>query len=82
MQEVVKSQSVIFFDDVCNLCSGVVRIIIKYDATGIFKFVSLQSEIAKQMLGPQGLDTDELASIFLLQNGRIYHKSSAVLQSN
>ncbi len=54
-------------------------IIIKYDTTGIFKFASLQSETAKQMLAPYGLDADKLSSIFLLQNGRVYHKSSAIL---
>lgn len=55
-------------------------IIIKYDTTGIFKFASLQSETAKQMLAPYGLDADKLSSVFLLENGRVYHKSSAVLQ--
>lgn len=54
-------------------------IIIKYDTTGIFKFASLQSETAKQMLAPYGLDADKLSSIFLLQNDRVYHKSSAIL---
>lgn len=55
-------------------------IIIKYDTAGIFKFASLQSGIAKQMLGTHGLEVGELSSVFLLENGRVYHKSSAVLQ--
>ncbi len=76
----MKAQPIIFFDGVCNLCNGAVQFIIKYDKLNIFKFASLQSEVGEQMLNPYGLSACKLTSIVLLQNGKVYDKSSAVLR--
>ncbi|WAC41520.1 thiol-disulfide oxidoreductase DCC family protein [Pedobacter sp. SL55] len=75
----MKAQPIVFFDGVCNLCNGAVQFIIKYDKLSIFKFASLQSDVAEIMLSPYGLDVSEFNSIVLLQNGKVYDKSSAVL---
>lgn len=75
----MKGKPIIFFDGVCNLCNGAIQLIIKYDKLSIFKFASLQSDFAEQILSPYGLDVSKLDSIVLLQNGKVYNKSSAVL---
>lgn len=41
---------VVLFDGVCNLCSATVRWIVKHDASGRFRFASLQSEAAHRLL--------------------------------
>lgn len=41
---------VVLFDGVCNLCSATVRWIVKHDASGRFRFASLQSEAARRLL--------------------------------
>ena len=72
-------QSIILFDGVCNLCNGAVQFIIKRDPEGYFKFASLQSGKAADILLRFNLDPTGMESIILVEKGRIYHKSNAVL---
>lgn len=71
---------VVFFDGVCNLCSSSVLFIIKRDKKNTFKFNSLQSPNSYELLRAFDTNTEDLQSIILLQNGKIYTESSAVLQ--
>ena len=60
----------------CNLCVGSVRFVIKRDSRAVFRFGSLQSPAAQRLLaGPS-----EAESVLLVENGRVYRKSSAVLR--
>ncbi|MCH6579770.1 MAG: DUF393 domain-containing protein [Nitrospinae bacterium] len=43
---------ILLFDGVCNLCTGTVRFVIGRDARKRFRFASLQSPVADQLLGP------------------------------
>ena len=70
---------IIFFDGVCNLCTGSVKFVLKRDKKEAFLFSSLQSEFAKQTLSKFGRTT-ELSSFILLENGKIYDRSSAALR--
>ncbi len=67
---------VILFDGVCNLCTGSVRFVIERDARKRFRFASLQSPVAERLLGRR----EDLESVILLQNGKIYRKSGAALR--
>lgn len=73
------SQPVILFDGVCNLCNGSVQFIIKRDPSAIFRFSSLQSDSAKQMLQQAGLDHTKTDTVVLLYNGKAYTQSDAAL---
>lgn len=70
---------VVLFDGVCNLCHGTVRFIVKRDRRRRFRFASLQSGIAHQLLAPHGLQDNGLDSVILLHRGRCWTKSSAAL---
>ncbi len=72
--------SIILFDGVCNLCNGVVNFIIDRDPGGRFRFVPLQSEKARELLRPFGIDDAALNSIVLIQEGKIFTRSGAVLE--
>lgn len=76
----VYASPVVLFDGVCNLCSGTVQFIIKRDKQARFRFASLQSAFGQQALQQNGLSTNELASFILLQNGKIYTKSTGALR--
>ncbi len=76
----VESKSVIFFDGVCNLCNGAVNFIIDRDSENKYMFSSLQSAEAKEILSPKNINPDELHSIILLDDGKVYSKSEAVLK--
>lgn len=75
-----QEQAIIFFDGICNLCNGAVQFIIKRDPHAYFKFASLQSSMALEMLPGYGVDPLGLESILLLENGKLFKKSSAALR--
>ena len=74
------SHPTIFFDSVCNLCTGTVQFIIKHDPKHYFRFASLQSELGQQVLQQFNLPSAEFGSFILLEEGKIYTKSTAALR--
>lgn len=75
----MQNHPVILFDGVCNLCSGAVAFLIKRDTKDVFKFASLQSVAAQQLLQQHG-DFKKFDSIILLENGKLFQKSTAALK--
>jgi len=73
------NKSIILFDGVCNLCNNAVNYIIKHDKKKYFLFASLQSDAAKEILLQFNLKKNNLNTIILIQNQKIYIKSTAVL---
>lgn len=81
MASAEKAQSpVIFFDGVCNFCNSSVSFIIKHDKKKLFKFASLQSEIAKKLITDIEIKREKPDSIILLQNNKTCQKSTAALK--
>ena len=74
------SHPVILFDGVCNLCSGSVQFIIRHDKKKLFRFASLQSPFGQAVMQQFGLPVTELNSFILLENNRIYTKSTGALR--
>ncbi len=72
-------QPVILFDGVCNLCNGAVQFIIKRDRKNIFMFASLQSLFGQEVLQKFNLTSSTFNSFILLQQGKIYTKSTGAL---
>jgi predicted DCC family thiol-disulfide oxidoreductase YuxK len=70
----------LLFDGVCNLCNSVVRLVLRHDDAGIFRFAPLQSAIGEEVLGRHGLSTEEFDSIVLVEDGEYYRKSTAALR--
>ena len=69
---------IIFFDGVCNLCSGAAKLVIRYDRHQYFKFASLQSSFARTFFSQQGINCS-FDSIVLFQENQFYSKSDAAL---
>jgi len=78
--DIDKKDKIILFDGVCNLCNGAVTFIIKRDKNNLFKFATLQSDIAEELLIDKLSDKELLDSIVLIENGKQYTKSSAALR--
>lgn len=72
-------EHIILFDGVCHFCNRSVQFIIKRDATAIFKFASLQSDIGQALLNKHHLPND-LDSFVLIRGNKTYTKSTAALQ--
>jgi len=77
--EMPEPESVVLFDGVCNVCNSYVNFIIDRDRRGRFRFASLQSEAGRRLCKAHGIPL-ELDSIALVQGGRAYVESAAVLR--
>jgi predicted DCC family thiol-disulfide oxidoreductase YuxK len=77
---VSKTDHIILFDGVCNLCNGAVQFVLKRDKEAVFKFASLQSDAGKKLLEAHGLPEDHLKSFVYICNGEAYTRSDAALK--
>ena len=80
MHEWAAHERIILFDGVCNWCNAWVDLTIDHDPHGKFKFGTLQSEQAQQILKVLQLPTEDFETFLLLEHGRIYTKSTAALR--
>ncbi|SCW86902.1 Predicted thiol-disulfide oxidoreductase YuxK, DCC family [Paenibacillus tianmuensis] len=80
MQTVTDSCRIVFFDGECNFCNGWVKFIYRRDPQGVFKFASLQSPAAQRILLPFNHRLDRIDSIVLVEEGKYYTESTAVLR--
>lgn len=71
---------VILFDGICNFCNASVNFIIRQDTKKIFRFAALQSEAGQQLLQQHQLPKEGFDSFVLIENGKVYRKSSAGLR--
>jgi predicted DCC family thiol-disulfide oxidoreductase YuxK len=73
---------IVLFDGVCNLCNGAVNFLIDRDPSSTLRFASLQSEAAHDVLKAFGrtIRFGDPESILLVEGGRVYERSSAVLR--
>jgi predicted DCC family thiol-disulfide oxidoreductase YuxK len=76
----VDENPVILFDGLCNFCNGAINFVLKQDKKGIFRFAPLQSEAGRRLLQQYHLPTDEFESFVLIDDGKVYTKSSAALR--
>lgn len=74
------SAPLILFDGACNLCDSSVRFVMAHDSAQRFTFAPLQSELGRQVLRAHGLESyADLSAIVLLQDGKVFTKSSAAV---
>lgn len=71
-------KAVILFDGVCNLCNTSVDFIIRKDKNEYFQFGALQQ--SSDLLKKHNIDTEYLNSLVLIENGKVFYKSSAALR--
>ncbi len=69
----------ILFDGVCNLCNGVVKLVIRQDKKAYFKLAALQSKAGQQFLQQHQLPQKDFETFLLIQNGKIYQQADAAL---
>lgn len=74
------SERVLLFDGVCNLCNGFVNFVIDRDPERLFRFAALQSRAGEGFSRKYSFSGDALRTLILVENGRVYQKSTAVLR--
>lgn len=71
---------VMLFDGVCNLCAWSVQFVLKRDRRGEFRFASLQSEVAAQLLDGCHFQGSDLDSVILIDSAGCWARSAAALR--
>ena len=74
------SRPTVLFDGVCELCNRSVKFISDRDPHGLFQFVPMQSEAGQRMLREHHLDPREMSTVVMIDRGRAYTRSTAVLR--
>ena len=80
LQNTREEYAVILFDGVCNMCNASVNYVMDHDPQERFRFASLQSEVGHQLASEHGIDASELSSMVLMEQGKAYVRSTAVLK--
>ena len=73
-------RAVLLIDGVCNVCEASVRFIVPRDPGGRFAFAALQSPVGSKLLSEAGLPAGYLDGVVLLEGGRAYTQSTALLR--
>ncbi len=81
-----QSYSIVLYDGVCGLCNRLNQFLLKRDHHDRFRFASLQSEFAKDLLERHGLDATDLDTVWVVvdygtPNERVLARSDAVLHA-
>jgi len=71
--------SIVLFDGVCNFCNSTINFIIRHDREKEFTFAPLQSEVGQSLRAEYKIDPLS-DSIILIQDGKAFTHSSAVLR--
>jgi predicted DCC family thiol-disulfide oxidoreductase YuxK len=79
-----ESNPIVLYDGVCGLCNRLVKFLLKRDTHDRFRFASLQSEFANNVLTQHGLDPQDLDTVYVVKNygqpdERLLARSDAIL---
>ncbi len=81
LSDISSKHPVLLFDGECGLCQSSVQWVIRHDKKRKFRFISLQSPVARQFLeAEEGIPAD-CDSLILLENGKVSVYSTAALRT-
>eukprot|EP00276_Gloeochaete_wittrockiana_P009815 CAMPEP_0184653910 /NCGR_PEP_ID=MMETSP0308-20130426/11615_1 /TAXON_ID=38269 /ORGANISM="Gloeochaete witrockiana, Strain SAG 46.84" /LENGTH=155 /DNA_ID=CAMNT_0027089609 /DNA_START=222 /DNA_END=689 /DNA_ORIENTATION=- len=74
------AKPVILFDGICRFCNKGVDFVIERDVNDTFRLAALQSDKGKEFLEASGRDPEDLSTILLIEDGKVYSKTEAILR--
>jgi predicted DCC family thiol-disulfide oxidoreductase YuxK len=77
---VPRSCGIVLFDGTCAFCEGSVTFVARRDPAGYFRFGASQSPQAAMLLATYGLTRETARSLILIEDGRVYLRSTASLR--
>lgn len=63
-----ESNPIVLYDGVCGLCNHLVQFLLKRDKQDRFRFASLQSEFASNLLRRHGADPHDLDTVYVVKD--------------
>ncbi len=76
----LEGHGVILFDGTCAFCERSVRFIATRDPGGYFRFGASQNAAGAALLAAHGVTREATRSLVLIEDGRLYLRSTAVLR--
>jgi predicted DCC family thiol-disulfide oxidoreductase YuxK len=76
----VTTNGIILFDGTCAFCEGAVKFVARRDRSNYFRFGASQSEPGRTLLTQNGFAEGPSGTIVLIEDGRVYLKSTASLR--
>lgn len=76
----MEGHSILLFDGHCSLCNAAVDFVLKRDSKKKLLVASMQSPAGQRVLKHFGYPSTYLDSLILMENGKIYLKSTAALR--
>ena len=74
----VSKNIILFYDGECGFCNSAVQFVLKHRKHNSIYFATLQSDLAKHLLGEKGIEI-KLDTLYFFKDGKVYHKSTAAL---
>ena len=72
--------AIIVFDGVCVLCSRWTRFVLRFDHAHHFRLAAMQTDAGRELLRSNGLDPDDPSTFIVIDGGRAYTESAALVQ--
>ena len=73
-------RAVIVFDGVCVLCNGWVRFLLRHDRKRKYRFAAMQGPSGRALLLRHGLDPHDPVSFLLVDEGKAWQDTDAILR--
>lgn len=73
---------ILLYDGLCGLCNRLVQFTLRRDRDGVFRFASLQSALAADVLARRGVNVSGLDTVYVVTNhdpGKKDHSGGALL---
>jgi predicted DCC family thiol-disulfide oxidoreductase YuxK len=68
IQKKLYGHHLLLYDGVCGLCNGLTKFVLPRDKRDIFRFASLQSQFAQDVLKRYGRDASDLDTFYAVSN--------------
>jgi predicted DCC family thiol-disulfide oxidoreductase YuxK len=76
---VTSAHPIIVFDAQCVLCSANAQFVLRHDRRGHFRLASMQGEVGSALYRRFGIDPGNPESLIVVDGGRLYRDSEAIL---
>lgn len=71
---------VLMYDGYCKLCSKAVSFVLRHEDSPKIQFVSLQSDLGKQLLNSHQINVKQIDSVVFIVREKAFVKSRAVME--
>lgn len=73
-------EPILLFDGYCNLCSGVVKFVLRNEKKDEIRFAPLDSDTGNQLKEDMGIETSDKETMIFIEDSHYYEKSGAAAE--